>query len=84
MFGILVDQLTLSSRLLAPRSRRGSLKRRVTPSKLTLRVMGVSGMAVVDEAILTTDLSDGYAVSADGDGDGEGLRLEIRGDGGCR
>lgn len=57
------EGLTLASRLFTTSSRRGSLKRRVTPSKLTLRVIKVSGV-VDDEAIFTGELMQGrYQVS---------------------
>lgn len=48
-------ELTLSSRVLAPKSRRGSLKRRVTPSKLTFKVIRVSGVATDDDAMVSDD-----------------------------
>jgi hypothetical protein len=36
-----------------PRSRRGSLKRRLVPSRLILMVTGVSGVVVDDDAMIT-------------------------------
>lgn len=50
--GCIKGELTLASRVLAPTSRRGSLKRRLVPFRLTFRVTMVSGVAVDGDAIL--------------------------------